>query len=144
MTHPDDAAIDHSPRSIATAMVRGLKARCPCCGSGAMFTGYLKVSDNCAVCNTDLSHQRADDFPPYLTIMVVGHIVVALVLMVERSTDWSTGTHLAVWIPLTIILSMLLLQPLKGAVVGLQWALRMHGFGDELAQKTGEPDRLEL
>lgn len=88
----------------------------------------------------------ADDFPPYLTIFVVGHIIVGSALMVERSTDMSTGMHLAIWIPLTIVLSLALLRPMKGGVVGLQWANRMHGFGedDETVEPSAGTDAGEL
>ena len=94
-----------------------------------MFGKFLKVNDECSNCGTELHHQRADDFPPYLVIFIVGHIIITLVMIVEAKSDWSTFQHLAVWAPLTIALSLALLQPLKGAVVGLQWALGMHGFG---------------
>ncbi len=131
---PSDDHIHFKPsenRSIATSLWRGFLGKCPNCNSGKQFKGYLKVVNRCGTCGTDLSHHRADDLPPYLTIFIVGHLIVGLILIVERSTQLTTNQHLAIWIPLTIILSLLLLQPLKGAVVGLQWALRMHGFEAE-------------
>lgn len=130
-------------RPVFPAIKRGLACKCPACGDASSFTGYLEITNECSKCGENLSHHRADDFPPYLTIFIVGHIVVALMLMVERSTDMSTGVHLAIWIPLTIILSLALLRPLKGAVVGLQWATRMHGFEtDDNFKETGNEDQL--
>ena len=127
-------------RPLMPAIKRGLKCKCPSCGKSSAFNGYLEIKQKCGHCSEVLEHHQADDFPPYITIFIVGHIVVALILMVERSTDWSTGVHLAIWIPLTIILSLALLRPLKGAVVGMQWAFRMHGFGsgDEFVSTNNE------
>lgn len=116
-------------RSIADAMLRGARQRCPACGEGAMFRAYLKVADACPVCGEDLHHQRADDAPPYFTMVIVGHVVIAGVLLLEKAYAPPSWVHLALWLPLTVILSLWLLPRVKGALVGLQWALRMHGFG---------------
>jgi uncharacterized protein (DUF983 family) len=122
------AAEDLPRRPALPAMLRGLRRRCPNCGRGRLMARYLKVVPNCPVCGEDLSHHRADDAPPYLTIVVVGHIIVPLILFVETHWPLPTAAHLAIWLPLTLILSLALLPAMKGAVVGLQWALRMHGF----------------
>jgi uncharacterized protein (DUF983 family) len=119
------------PRSVQQAMLRGFACRCPACGKGKAFRGYLTVVDRCEACGEDLSHQRADDAPPYFTILAVGHIIVPLMLMVEMTWHLSNFTNLAIWLPLTLILTLGLLRPIKGAVVGLQWALYMHGFDPE-------------
>ena len=116
------------PRSVPQSLLRGFACRCPACGKGRAFSGYLTVVDRCEACGEDLSHQRADDAPPYLTIFAVGHIIVPLILVVEMTWHLSDAMHLAIWLPLTLILTLALLRPIKGAVVGLQWALYMHGF----------------
>jgi len=123
---PDDGA----PRDVWTSLRRGWAGRCPHCGTGKLFGSFLKVSDACATCGTELHHHRADDAPPYFTILVVGHVIVAGVLAVEQSWRPDVWVHAALWMPLTIILSLVLLPRFKGALVGLQWALRMHGFGE--------------
>jgi uncharacterized protein (DUF983 family) len=110
------------------AVKRGFLGRCPHCGTGRIFGRFLKVNEHCPHCNEVLHHHRADDLPPYLVILVVGHVVVAGILIVEQSYDWPVWLHMMVWPSLTVALSLALLQPVKGAVVGLQWALRMHGF----------------
>lgn len=115
-------------RSVLRAMARGFACACPACGKGRAFNGYLTVVDRCEACGEDLSHQRADDAPPYFTILAVGHIIVPLILVVETTWHLSNMAHLAIWLPLTLFLSLGLLRPIKGAVVGLQWALYMHGF----------------
>ncbi|GGA54340.1 hypothetical protein GCM10011385_04900 [Nitratireductor aestuarii] len=117
-------------RPIFEAMKRGFLGRCPHCGKGKLFRAFLKVNDHCAACGEEYHHHRADDLPAYLVIVIVGHIAVGGVLSFERMTNWSSWTHLAIWIPITILMAIALINPIKGSVVGLQWALRMHGFGD--------------
>ena len=119
---------------IRAAMKRGFLGRCPNCGKGHMFRAFLKVADQCPVCAEPLHHHRADDFPAYIVIVLVGHIVVPLVLAVETAWAWPTWLHMLVWPATIAILALALLQPVKGAIVALQWALGMHGF-EEAAQK---------
>ena len=120
--------IPDQPRDVGQAIWRGMLGRCPNCGKGAMFGRYLKVVDACAACGEELHHHRADDAPPYFTMLIVGHIVVGAVLAVEIEWHPALWLHLAVWTPVTIGLSLWLLPRVKGAIVGLQWANRMHGF----------------
>ena len=117
-------------RDVWSAMKRGFAGRCPRCGEGKIFCAYLKVADSCSVCGQDFSGHRADDLPAYLVIVIVGHIVVPIALMIETNFSPPVALQLAIYLPLTLIASLLLLQPVKGAVVGLQWAFRMHGFDD--------------
>ncbi len=117
------------PRSVKRAMLRGARGRCPVCGAGAIFDGYLAVAPTCAVCGQELHHHRADDLPPYVTILVVGHLVVSGLLVTERLYRPEIWVQMAIWLPLTALLALALIRPIKGGVVGLQWALRMHGFG---------------
>lgn len=116
-------------RPTGTAMRRGFLRRCPRCGEGQLFDGYLKVARTCPACGEELFHHRADDGPAYLTILIVGHIVGVVMHMVWtrfRPEPLVFATLLTV---LAVALSLVLLPRLKGAVVGYQWAHRMHGFG---------------
>jgi uncharacterized protein (DUF983 family) len=115
---------------------RGLRGRCPCCGKGRMFGAFLKVKDRCDVCGEELFHHRADDFPAYLVIIIVGHVVGPMILLVETVYAPPIWVHLALWLPLISGLSLGLLQPVKGAVVALQWHLGMHGFGEARKAKA--------
>ncbi len=115
-------------RPIFGSLLRGAALKCPACGRGSMFRRYLKVADHCPQCGEALHHQRADDAPPYFTIVIVGHIVVGLVLAVEMAYRPPLWLHAALWLPLTVILTLLVLPVVKGALVALQWALLMHGF----------------
>lgn len=117
-----------APRPAFPAIMRGFTGRCPACGKGNMFRRFLKVSDTCGHCGEELMHHEADDAPPYFTIMIVGHIVVPLMLWVELAYLPPLWIHALVWPALTLALSLWLLPRVKGAVVGWQWALRMHGF----------------
>jgi uncharacterized protein (DUF983 family) len=114
--------------SAATVLSRGLLGRCPCCGKGRMFGAFLKVNHHCPACGEELHHHRADDFPAYLVMLIVGHLVVPAALYVETDFAPSYWVHLALWLPLTLALAIGLLQPTKGAVVGIQWHLGLHGF----------------
>ena len=107
-------------------MLNGLMQRCPRCGEGHLFRRYLKPVESCAACGEALGHIRADDFPPYLTILVVGHIVVPLVLISGRA-GMSSVAQFALWMPLTLGLTLLLLPRLKGAIIGLMWSMGVTG-----------------
>jgi uncharacterized protein (DUF983 family) len=95
-----------------------------------LFRAFLKTADSCSVCGQDFTPHRADDLPAYLVIVIVGHIVVPLALMIETNYSPPVALQLAIYLPLTFVASLVLLQPVKGAVVGMQWALRMHGFDE--------------
>jgi uncharacterized protein (DUF983 family) len=82
------------------------------------------------VCNLDFTPHRADDLPAYLVIVIVGHIVVPIALWIETNYSPAVWLQLAIYLPLTFVMSLALLQPVKGGVVGLQWALKIHGFDD--------------
>ncbi|QFI75142.1 DUF983 domain-containing protein [Bradyrhizobium betae] len=114
--------------SLSKAMWRGFLGKCPNCGEGHMFGRFLKVADACDHCGEELFHQRADDFPAYLVMVVVGHLVVPAILAVETAYAPAIWLQLAVWLPVTLFASLALLQPTKGAIVGLQWQIGMHGF----------------
>jgi uncharacterized protein (DUF983 family) len=115
-------------REFWPAFLNGLRGRCPSCGHGALFRKFLKVADHCPACGEDLHHHRADDMPAYIVITIVGHIVVPIAFAVETAFRPDYAIHLLLWIPSIILLSLLLLQPVKGAIVAMQWSLRMHGF----------------
>jgi uncharacterized protein (DUF983 family) len=104
-----------------------------------VFRAFLKVRDRCDACGEELFHHRADDLPAYLDMVIVGHVVVALLLHVEMLYAPPIWVHMALWVPLTLILSLGLLQPIKGAVVALQWHFGMHGFRGARRQAAGVP-----
>jgi uncharacterized protein (DUF983 family) len=113
-----------------------MRGRCPACGQGRLLHSYLKVAVSCSHCGEELHHHQADDFPAYLTIFVVGHVLVAALLVVDDVwPDLPLTLHFILWPVLVVLLSLWLLPILKGSLVGYQWALRMHGF--ETAHRSG-------
>ena len=110
------------------AMLRGFSRKCPSCGKGNLYHKFLKISDTCPSCGEELHHHRADDAPPYFTIFIVGHILLPGIIVVEKLWRPEIWIHMSIWLPLTILLTLWLLPRVKGAVLGLQWALCMHGF----------------
>lgn len=113
------------------AMWRGWQRKCPNCGGGPLMRGYLKVRDTCPVCDQALHHQRADDGPAYLTILIVGHVMAPLLIWAFTTFRPEPLVLASTFTVGTVALSLYLLPRLKGAMVGLQWAKRMHGFGQE-------------
>lgn len=117
-------------RPLGVAIARGASRRCPNCGDGALFNGFLKVSDGCSVCGEELRHHRADDLPAFLSILISGKIMVALLVFSETVAPLGDSGYY-IWPMLALVMSVGLISPIKGAVVGVQWANRMHGFGEE-------------
>lgn len=125
-------------RPVWQSLLRGAALKCPACGVGAMFRRYLKVADDCPRCGEVLHHHRADDAPAYFTIVIVGHVVVSLVLAVEMAYRPPLWLHAALWLPLTVVLALVALAPIKGSLVALQWALLMHGFDPDAEEELGD------
>lgn len=130
-------AVDED-RPARPAMLRGFLRRCPACGKGAMFHGYLNVRDACLACGEELSHHRADDGPAYLTILIVGHLMAPLIMWAFVVWRPAPLVLSAVFATGCVALSLFLLPRLKGMIVAIQWAKRMHGFGAGPA--AGGPD----
>ena len=103
---------------VTTMMKRGLRGRCPVCGKGRIFNGFLRVADQCTHCGTALGRIRADDAPPYFTIVIVGHVVIPLMLWLERAQTPPLCVHSAIFLPLTVGLALALIRPIKGATMG--------------------------
>jgi uncharacterized protein (DUF983 family) len=133
-------ASDPAEVKAIPAIGRGFLGHCPACNKGRLFRRFLKVVDHCESCGTEFHHHRADDLPPYLVIFIVGHLVGYGILVSETRFETPMWVHLALWPALTLILCLALLQPVKGAVVGLQYALGMHGFGAARAKKNADED----
>ena len=105
-------------------MKRGFAHRCPNCGEGAVYRKYLKVQRNCDACGHDNAQYPADDAPPYFTILIVGHLLVAPLLAAPFVMEWPVGWVLAVTLPILVAFTLWLLPRVKGAVIGLQWSIR--------------------
>ena len=119
--------VDHleypSNKPWGAALWRGLRGRCPCCGQGAIFAGYVRALPRCESCGLDFGIYRSDDAPAYFTIVIVGHIIVPAMLILEQTAHPATWVHMAAWLPLTLGLTLSLLPRVKGALLGVQWVL---------------------
>ena len=129
MTAQPTEIVDDRP--LGPALRKGWARRCPSCGTGKIMKGYLKVVDACPHCGEDLHHQRADDGPAYLTILVVGKSIMALYLAVYLAWGPSPWVMITLCWTLALALALYLLPRFKGALVALQWSRRMHGFGGD-------------
>ncbi|MGH7043294.1 MAG: DUF983 domain-containing protein [Acetobacteraceae bacterium] len=127
------AAVHALPKPLVLpAMLRGICGRCPACGQGHAFAGYLKVVSTCRACGAPLGNARADDAPPYFTLFIAGHLVIPPIVVWERSGSPPTWLLMALFLPLTAALTLGLLRPVKGATLGLLLAF-------ELMKQPGAP-----
>lgn len=133
-------ALPYTPPPFWTAVGRGARNRCPICGVGKVFAGYLRVVQECSNCHAPLGRLRADDAPPYFTIFIVGHVLVPPILWVERAYQPPMWLHMVVWLPLLAIGCILMLRPIKGATVG--WMTRLGFTGEEHGPEPARPERL--
>ncbi|MHB1102560.1 MAG: DUF983 domain-containing protein [Devosia sp.] len=136
-----EITVERESRPLLQAVWNGLRRRCPKCGEGKLFRAYLKVNDHCPVCGEELRHHRADDLPPYISIVIVGHILIGVMLEMEMTMRVEPYVYLMVMVPLALFLPLLMLPSIKGAVVGLQWANYMHGF-DPSQRDPAAPDEI--
>ncbi len=119
------STITHDRVDLRTALWRGWRGLCPRCGTGPLFGNFLKMLSRCPSCGLANEPYRADDAPAYFTIFAVGHIIVPLVLVVERyGNEPPLWFHAVLWLPLSVLLALLLLPRIKGAVIALQWLFR--------------------
>ena len=108
---------------LLTALARGFRGLCPVCGQSHIFNGYLRVVKTCRNCAAPLGEVRSDDVPPYFTIVIVGHLIIPGMLILEQTEAPPLWVHMAIWVPLTLALTLALLRPVKGETVGLMLSL---------------------
>lgn len=119
------------PSSAWEAMFRGGRGRCPRCGDAKLFHRFLKPVAYCPSCDQDWTHQQADDFPAYVSILLTGHIMAPIIIALIKDTQLSTTATAAIILPMMIGLMIGLIQPAKGAIIAIQWWFGMHGFEKE-------------
>ncbi|MGQ0457442.1 MAG: DUF983 domain-containing protein [Hyphomicrobium sp.] len=141
----DGPVSEDMDRRIWTSLRRGWSQTCPSCGAGALYKSYLKVNDACPACGTELHHHRADDAPPYFVMTITAHIVIGGIFYLEKFYALDLWLQAAIWMPTLVLLSLWLLPRVKGALIGYQWALKMHGFGPQAFEGADlapiEPER---
>jgi uncharacterized protein (DUF983 family) len=119
-------------RPLMQSLTRGWRGRCPACGDGPLFHRYLKVDPRCDACDHDNGRYPADDAPPYFTMLLVGHLVVAPMLAFPFIWTWPAWAVLSLTLPVLAVLTLALLPRVKGAVIAYQYAVGVEaGRGPE-------------
>ncbi|MDT9600853.1 DUF983 domain-containing protein [Sphingosinicella rhizophila] len=127
--HPNATSVDDGnliclrPSSVMGAIWRGTGGRCPRCGCTRLFKRFLKPVSRCVACGEDWNARSSDDFPPYIVILVLGHIIAPGMIGLETMVHPPLWVHLVIWLPLVAILGAAFIQPAKGGVMALQWWL---------------------
>lgn len=111
--------------------MRGALGKCPRCGQARLFPKWLKSVDSCPDCGQDWTHQRADDFPAYIAILVTGHLIAPLIIALSLDFDLGPLAMTAILIPLALVMMLGMLQPAKGGVIAAQWWNGLNGFVKE-------------
>lgn len=113
--------------ALFRCMARGFAKRCPNCGRGAVVTGYLRPSAGCRACGEGYDHIRTDDLAPWISIMILGHLLLPAIISVERLWGPPFWLHLLIWIPVAVEAIVVLLPHAKGMALGLMWGLNIRG-----------------
>ncbi len=122
LTRPD------LPAKLSAAILRGIKGHCPRCGKGSLFGKFLKPVSHCSACHQDWTLHQADDFPPYISIFLTGHLLAPVMIAIGMSKTLSLGAMMGIAMAMAAAVMLAFLQPAKGATIALQWWLGMHGF----------------
>lgn len=101
-------------------MKRGFKKKCPSCGESPLFSKFLKIFPKCQNCGKNLSAYKSDDGPAYITILIVGHVIIPIILLIEKNLSPPIILQMTLWPIITIILCLWLLPKIKGAFIGFQ------------------------
>ena len=117
--------------NLAVGIRRGLSRRCPACGKGPLFDGYLSIRPTCPVCGNYNGRYPSDDFAPYLTIFLVLHILTPVLFFVDRAWTPSMWLEMAIAVPLFLAASAAVLPFAKGAIIGLAWAYNVTREGSK-------------
>ena len=115
-------------------VIAGLACRCPKCGEGPLFSGFLRVSERCEACGLDLRAADSGDGPAVFIILIVGAVVCAGALMTEIAFSPPIWVHMVIWLPLTAILSLGLMRPFKGVMLAMQFHHRASEAGGKDVQ----------
>lgn len=113
------------------AMRAAFRTKCPRCGDAPLFRTWLKPVDACESCRQDWTLQSADDFPPYISIFVTGHLLAPLIILLVFDLGLSVVAALAILMPLAVATMLAILQPAKGAIIAMQYWLGLNGFVKE-------------
>jgi uncharacterized protein (DUF983 family) len=124
LDHQADDAVGaaRSPPGLLCGLRRGIARRCPACGEGPLFRGYLSVLPICPACGNDNEQYPSDDFAPYVTIFVVLHLMIPVLFMADRTWTMSAWFEGAIALPIFVAATLAILPFAKGGVIGVAWA----------------------
>jgi uncharacterized protein (DUF983 family) len=128
MIMPDKKMTSAEERPFSPAFVRAVSNHCPACGQTKLFARFLRPVEECSACGQRWDLHGADDFPSYIVVLLLGHILVPLMIEVNYALAIPLAVQAALWPGLAVILAGALIQPVKGAVIAFQWSRRMQGF----------------
>ncbi|MDB5540743.1 MAG: zinc-finger protein [Devosia sp.] len=120
---------EHRGVGLGTAILRGLRCRCPRCGEGDLFAGFLQQVDKCSVCGQRLGGFNVGLLLPFVVITIVAHVIIFVMLDMELNERASPLIYLAVLVPLSVVVPLAVIRPVKGALIGFLWS---RGLSDEL------------
>lgn len=120
---------EHTDPPLGPALLNGLRGRCPSCGGQPLLHSYLKVREGCSDCGLEYRHHRADDGPPYLTILLVGHLMAPIMHVTYTQFRPEPWVFAVLLVTSSVALSLALLPKMKGLIIAFQWAKGMGGFG---------------
>lgn len=126
------------PQSLFQAIMRGARGQCPRCAGQSLFARWLRPVEQCAACGQDWRGHSADDFPPYIAIIVTGHVMAPIIIALGLYTGMAWPVMMALCLAMTVTMVLGLLQPAKGGVIALQWWLGMHGFARAPGRLLGQ------
>ena len=119
-----------APNHPVSALRAGLLCRCPRCGRGRLYSGYLQVSECCNVCNFELRKHNAGDGPAVFDVLIVGAVNVALAMWVELAHQPPYWVHLVIWVPAILGACLGALRPAKATLIALQYKHKVSGFDE--------------
>lgn len=121
-------ATSYLPHALSEGMMRGVRGKCPRCAGAPLFAKFLKPVARCRACGQDWSLHQADDFPPYVSIFLTGHLMAPVIIALAMETSVPLWVMMAIALVLASLLMISLLQPAKGAIIAMQWWLGLAGF----------------
>jgi uncharacterized protein (DUF983 family) len=126
MLEKDD--VSATDRPLWPALRQALRNRCPACNAAPLFPRFLRTDIECSGCGQSWENHQADDFPAYIVILLLGHILVPLMIEVNFAFAIPMPVQAVLWPGIALVLAIAMIQPAKGAVIAFQWSRRMNGF----------------
>ncbi|HQS69402.1 MAG: hypothetical protein B7Y36_17630 [Novosphingobium sp. 28-62-57] len=127
------------PQGAGAAVWRGVRGKCPRCGGTHLFAGFLKPVERCRMCGQNWTLHGADDFPPYIAIILTGHIMAPVIIELGLNSALPAWAMMLIVASLALVLIGSILQPAKGGVIALQWWLGLNGFAGKAGRDEAAP-----